>query len=242
GEPGAGLFPHGGFDAEIDQFAGLGDALAVHDVEFDLLERRRELVLDHFDAGLIADYFVAFLDRTDAADVEAHGSVEFERMAAGCGFRRAIHDADLHADLVDEDHHGVGAIDRGGEVAQRLTPQPRLPPRPTVAPLALELRARHQGRHRIDDQNVDRAGAHQRVGDFQRLLAGVRLRNQKIVDIDAELARIDRIERMFGIDESADAALFLRLGQAMQSQRRLTRGFRAVDFNDTATRQAANAE
>src|SRR6516164_8316956 len=100
GEPSAGFFHHAGFNAKIDQFAGFRDALAVHDVEFDLLEWRRELVLDHFHAGLIADDLVAFLDRADAADVETHGSVEFERMTAGRRFRRAIHDADLHADLV----------------------------------------------------------------------------------------------------------------------------------------------
>src|SRR6478735_6917449 len=41
GEPGAGLFDHAGLDAEIDQLAHLGDALAVHDVELYLLERRR---------------------------------------------------------------------------------------------------------------------------------------------------------------------------------------------------------
>ena len=52
----------------------------------------------------------------------------------------------------------------------------------------------------FDDQHIDRAGAHQRIGDFERLFAGVRLRDQKVVDIDAELARIDRIERVFGID------------------------------------------
>ncbi len=40
GEPGAGLLDDPGLDAEIDQLAGLGDALAVHDVELDLLERR----------------------------------------------------------------------------------------------------------------------------------------------------------------------------------------------------------
>src|ERR1700722_3795983 len=48
---------------------------------------------------------------------------------------------------------------------------------------------------------IDRAGAHQRVANFQRLLAGVGLRDQEFVDIDAELAGIDRIKRMFGIDE-----------------------------------------
>ena len=76
---------------------------AVHDVELDLLEGRGDLVLDHLHAGLVADHFVAVLDRADAADVEAHRGIEFQRIAAGGGFRIAEHDADLHADLVDED-------------------------------------------------------------------------------------------------------------------------------------------
>src|ERR1700733_5432770 len=46
-EPRARLLDHAGLDAEIDQFADLGDALAIHDVELDLLEGRRDLVLDH---------------------------------------------------------------------------------------------------------------------------------------------------------------------------------------------------
>src|ERR1700730_11272330 len=103
GEPGAGFFHDAGLDAEIENFAHLGDALAVHDVEFDLLERRRQLVLYHLDAGGVADHLVALLDRADAADVEADRSIEFQRIAASGGFRRAIHHADLHPDLVDED-------------------------------------------------------------------------------------------------------------------------------------------
>src|SRR5579863_1604211 len=47
---------------------------------------------------------------------------------------------------------------------------------------------------------------------------------------------------MFGIDEGADAALLLRLGEAMQSQRGFARRFRAVDFDHSAARQAADAE
>ena len=107
GEPGAGLLDDAGLDAEIEQLAGLGDALAVHDVELDLPERRGQLVLDHFDAGLVADDFLALLDRADAADIEADRGVEFERIAAGRGLGRAVHHADLHADLVDEDDHAL---------------------------------------------------------------------------------------------------------------------------------------
>src|SRR5215510_5769916 len=72
GEPGARLLDHAGLDAEVKNLAALGDALAVHDVELDLLERRRQLVLDHLDAGLVADHLVALLDGADAADVETH--------------------------------------------------------------------------------------------------------------------------------------------------------------------------
>jgi hypothetical protein len=85
GEPGAGFLDHAGLHAEIEQLAGLGDALAIHDVEFDLLERRRDLVLDHLDAGLVAHHLVAVLDRADAADVEADGGVELQRVAARRG-------------------------------------------------------------------------------------------------------------------------------------------------------------
>ena len=50
-----------------------------------------------------------------------------------------------------------------------------------VAHLALDLRARHQGRHRVDHQvHVDGAAAHQHLGDLQGLLAVVRLRHQQV--------------------------------------------------------------
>ena len=71
-------------------------------------ERRRQLVLHHLDAGLVADHFVALLDRADAADVETDRGIEFQRVAAGGGFRRAEHHADFHTNLVVKDHHGVG--------------------------------------------------------------------------------------------------------------------------------------
>ena len=120
--------------------------------------------------------------------------------------------------------------------------QPRLQAGLAVAHLAFELGARHQRGDRIDHQHVDRAGAHQRVGDFERLLAVIGLRDQQVVDLDAELARIDRIERVLGIDEGADAALLLRFGDGVQRERGLAGGFRPVDLDHAAARQAADAE
>ena len=136
----------------------------------------------------------------------------------------------------------VRARDRRGELAQRLAHQARLQAGLHVAHLALDLGARRQRRDRIDHEHVDRARAHQRVGDLQRLLAGVGLRDQEIVEVDAELAGIDRIERVLGVDEGADAAALLRLGDRVQGERGLAGGFRAVDFDDAPPRQAADAE
>src|SRR5215467_12459551 len=85
GEPGAGLLHDARLHTEIQELATLGDALAVHDVELDHLERRRHLVLDHLDAGLVADHLLALLDGADAPDVEPDGCIELERVAAGGG-------------------------------------------------------------------------------------------------------------------------------------------------------------
>ena len=78
--------------------------------------------------------------------------------------------------------------------------------------------------------------------DLQRLLAVVRLRHQQIVHVHAELSRIDRIERVFRVDERRLPAHLLRFGDDMQRQRRLAARFRAVNFNHAPARHAAHAQ
>ena len=129
-----------------------------------------------------------------------------------------------------------------GELAQRLAHQPRLQAGQRIAHLAFEFGLGRQRRDRVDHHDVDAAGAHQRVGDLQRLFAGVGLGDQHLVDVDAELLGVARIERMFGVDIGGDAALLLDLGHDMQRQRGLARGFRAVDLDHAAARQPADAE
>ncbi len=111
-----------------------------------------------------------------------------------------------------------------------------------VAHLALELGARDQRRHGVNDEDVDGAGTHERIGDLERLLAGIGLRDQQLVDIDAELRGIDRVERMLRVDEGAGAALLLRLRDRVQRQRGLAGGFRPVDLDDAAAGEAADAK
>src|SRR5690242_6052235 len=119
-EPCAGLFHNTGLHAKVQKFANLADALAIHDVELDLPERRGQLVLHHLDAGLVADDLLTLLDLADAADLHPDRGIELQRVAAICRIRIAKHDADFHADLVEEDQHALAAADAAGDLAQRL--------------------------------------------------------------------------------------------------------------------------
>ena len=111
----------------------------------------------------------------------------------------------------------VRALDVAGELAQRLRHEARLQADVRVAHLAFDLGLGRQRRDRVDDDDVDRAGAHQHVGDLERLLAGVRLRDQQILHVHAELRGVDRIERVLGVDERRGAAGALRFGDHLQA-------------------------
>ena len=60
--------------------------------------------------------------------------------------------------------------------------------------------------------------------------------------LHAELAGVDRVERVLGVDEGGDAAGLLHLRDDLQAQRGLAGRFRTVDLDDAAARQAADAE
>src|SRR5204863_4589634 len=125
------------------------------------------------------------------SDVEPDRGIELQR-AATCGrFRRAKHYADLFPDLVDEDDDGARAGDGGGELAQRLRHEARLQAGQRVAHVAVQLGARHEGGDGVDDDDVHGVGAHERLGDLQRLLTRVGLGDQQLVDVDAELSGVD---------------------------------------------------
>src|SRR5262249_42859583 len=66
GVPGARLLDDAVLGGDVEQLALLRDADAVQDVELDLLERRRDLVLHHLHLGAAADHLVPMLDGADA--------------------------------------------------------------------------------------------------------------------------------------------------------------------------------
>src|SRR6185437_15542429 len=242
GVPGAGLLDDALRRAELDDLALAGDPLAVHDLELRLAEGGSHLVLHYLHARHIADDFVAVLDGADAADVEADRGVELQRVAAGGGLRIAEHHADLHADLVDEDDDGVGALDVAGELAQRLRHQPRVQAELHLTHLTFDLRLRRERRDGVDHDDVDRAGADQHVGDLERLLPGIGLGDQQIADVHAELLGIRGVQRVLRVDERGRAAAALHLGDDLQREGGLARGFRPEDLDDAPAGQTADAQ
>ena len=80
------------------------------------------------------------------------------------------------------------------------------------------------------------------IGDFERLLAVVRLRDQQLIDVHPQFLGISAVERMFGIDKRGNAARLLRLGDRMDRKGRFTRRFGTVDFDHAAFRITADTE
>ncbi len=132
--------------------------------------------------------------------------------------------------------------DDAGEFAERLRHEARLQAHRGVAHVAFEFGLGNERGDRVDDDHIDAAGADQRLRDFQGLLAVVGLRDQEIVHVHAELAGVDGIEGVLGVDEGGDAAQLLRFGDDVQGHGGLTAGFRAVDFDDAAARKSADAQ
>ena len=57
------------------------------------------------------------------------------------------------------------------------------------------------------------------IADFQRLLAGVGLGDEHLVDIDPDARGVNGIEGVLGIDEGDDAAQRLGLRENLQGER-----------------------
>src|SRR5690606_15120766 len=124
-------------DAVVDEAALTRDADPVQDVEFGLLERRRHLVLDDLDAGAVTDRVGAVFQGLDATDVEPHRGIELERLTARGGLGASEEDTDLLAQLVDEDHRGLGLVEPTRELAEGLRHETSLQTHVAVAHLAL---------------------------------------------------------------------------------------------------------
>ena len=84
--------------------------------------------------------------------------------------------------------------ERPGDLSQSLAHQSGLQPDVAVAHLTLDLGAGDQRRDRVDDDDVERPGANQHVGDLQSLLSGIRLGDQQRVGVDSQGLGVVRVQ------------------------------------------------
>ena len=62
-----------------------------------------------------------------------------------------------------------------------------------ISHIAFNFGPWRQRRDGVNDDDIDRRRANQHVADFQRLLTGIRLRNQHIVCIDTQSLSVHRV-------------------------------------------------
>ena len=83
---------------------------------------------------------------------------------------------------------------------------------------------------------------HHGLGDLQSLLTVVRLGDVEVINIHADIFRIDGIQRMLCIDETGDTASLLNLGYHMKRYGCLTTGLRSVDLDHTSLWNTAQSQ
>ena len=83
--------------------------------------------------------------------------------------------------------------------------------------LTLNFSARSQRGHRVDDDERQGPRSNQGICDLEGLLSVVRLGDQELIGVDAELSRVIGIQCMFRVDEGADPALGLRIRDGVES-------------------------
>ena len=81
---------------------------------------------------------------------------------------------------------GVVRLRMAGELAQRLAHQPSLQAGKLVAHFTFDFRLGHERGNRVDDNHVQCTRPRQRLENFERLLASVGLRNQQVIEVDAQ--------------------------------------------------------
>src|SRR5690606_14036035 len=111
-----------------------------------------------------------------------------------------------------------------------------------VAHLAFDLGAGHQGRYRVDHQDIQGSGANQHVGDLEGLLTRVRLGDEQLVDVDADGPGVGRVEGVLGVDEGGDPAVALGRGHDVEGEAGLAGRLGTVDLDDPTPGDPAGAQ
>ena len=133
-------------------------------------------------------------------------------------------------------------MDSAGETAHGVGHEPGMAAHLGFAHVAFQLGLGNQGRHRVDDHHIHRAGAHQHVRDVQGLFAVIRLGDEQFVGVHAQAPGIGHIQGVLGVHKGAGAPQLLTFSDDVQGERGFARGFGPENFRDAPARNAAHAQ
>src|ERR687889_833562 len=111
-----------------------------------------------------------------------------------------------------------------------------------VAHLSLDLSPRYEGRHRVYNDDVEGAGAHEGIRYLQGLFAVIRLGKVEVLEVNPDSLGVGRVEGVLGVDEGGEAPCFLRLGDNVQGEGRLAARLRTEDLHDATPWEATDTE
>ena len=242
GEPGTALLDEFLIDSDIQKVAGFGNAFAEGYVVFHLFERRRDFVFHNLDADTSSKDICSIFDLLSAAQLQTDRGVELQREAAGSRIRIAEHYPDFLTNLVGKDNTGLGFIGNPGQFSECLGHQARQQTDVRVAHFAFNLCLRCQRRDRVNNHQINRAAPDERLDDFQSLFACIGLRDEQVLHVHADVARVSGVQRVFNINEHGGAAQFLDFGDDVEAQGGFPSAFMSINFNDSAARHTADTE
>ena len=111
-----------------------------------------------------------------------------------------------------------------------------------VTHLPLNFRFGDHGRDGVHNNDVNGLCAHQGLGDFHGLFAGIRLGYQQIVDINAQSLGVYRVQGVLHIDKGGLSPCLLGLRHHMEGDGGLAGGLRPEYLDDSAPGQSAHPQ
>ena len=179
------------------------------------------------------------VERRLPANVDPRAGVKLQSVASRSHLGVPVEDSDLHPKLIQHQDRRPAPGSVGRYLPQRRREQARLQADRRLADLALELRARGQGSHGVDGDEVERVGPDELVDDLEGRLARLGLRDEQLRELDSQRRGVDRVERVFGVDQGGAPAVLLDFGDGVQRDGGFPRRLGPVDLDDAALGEPA---
>jgi len=191
---------------------------------------------------MITNHLTCLLQGFHTTNIQSYGGIEFQCTSSGRSLRISEHNSNFLTKLVDKDNYAICFINNTSQFTKCLTHQTCLHTNMTVSHISIDLCFRNQCRYRVNNNDIQCTGTYHRLKDLQRLLSTVRLGNVKFINIYTDIFCIYRIQCMLCINEPCNSSTLLSFCNHMQSNGRLTTGFRTIHFDNTSTRYSTNPQ